>query len=270
MLVGLKSNPDDVIKWGMGVGAEYYDPFWYGENDSVADISVSDNITMELGSRVNITTNISGASTVCVDIDHPEYGDNYTCGSPNAQFTFNISYFREDEFNDSLTVKTISPSLTLNETDSSGGVRFSLVPSEVCSNITISGINTLKIIFDVESTWINNASTDMPIINIRDNNTILLESITANVGEEFVYANNLYKDGEYGFCIKNTNSLGDLQIGWVIASPTWPSYEISEIGIPEGPKIQVDAASDTIYISSHHYDEVKNLSINQIYKNKNG
>ena len=27
MIVGLKNNPDDVIKWGVGVGKEYLDPF---------------------------------------------------------------------------------------------------------------------------------------------------------------------------------------------------------------------------------------------------
>ncbi|GAG19269.1 unnamed protein product, partial [marine sediment metagenome] len=40
MIVGLKNGPDDVIKWGMGVGKEYLDPFWYGI-DGAANISVS-------------------------------------------------------------------------------------------------------------------------------------------------------------------------------------------------------------------------------------
>ena len=100
MLVGLKENPDDLIKWGIGVGAEYLDPFWYGVGNLTADTSVSGSINLELGSQINITTNISGATTVCVDIDHPDYGDNYTCGSPNANFLFNISYFNNNEFGD--------------------------------------------------------------------------------------------------------------------------------------------------------------------------
>ena len=107
MLVGLKNNPNDVIKWGVGVGKEYLDPFWYGVNDT-ANISISNNLTMELGSQINITSNISGVSTVCVDVNHPEYGNEYACGSPNANFLFNISYFRKTELNDSSTTKNIS------------------------------------------------------------------------------------------------------------------------------------------------------------------
>ena len=107
MLVGLKENPDDVIKWGVGVGKEYLDPFWYGENESAATTSVSGNISLELGSKINITTNLTGAATTCVDIDHPDYGDNYTCGTPNAQFIFNISYFNKNTFADGVATKLL-------------------------------------------------------------------------------------------------------------------------------------------------------------------
>jgi len=99
MLVGLKEKPEDLIKWGVGVGAEYLDPFWYGE--ATADTLVSGNISMEIGFPLNFTTNLTGATTTCVNIDHPDYGDNYTCGTPNANFTLNISYFRLTEFYDS-------------------------------------------------------------------------------------------------------------------------------------------------------------------------
>jgi len=108
----LKDEPDDTIKWGFGP----IDPFWYGINETVANISVSNNLTMELGSQINVTTNITGASTVCVDIDHPEYGSNYTCGTPNANFTFNISYFRKNELNDSSTQKDLTYAVAGNQT----------------------------------------------------------------------------------------------------------------------------------------------------------
>jgi len=107
MLVGLKENPDDLIKWGFGVGKEYLDPFWYGVNDSATTL-VSGNISVELGTPINFTTNLTGATTTCVDIDHPDYGDNYSCGSPTANFTLNISYFRETEFNDSSIENNLS------------------------------------------------------------------------------------------------------------------------------------------------------------------
>lgn len=66
------------------------------------------NITLEMESQHNFTLNLSGVSTVCVDVDHPSYGDNYSCGSPNVNLSFNITYFRKKEFNDSTTVKNIS------------------------------------------------------------------------------------------------------------------------------------------------------------------
>ena len=104
MLVGLKEDPDDFIKWGVGVSDEYLDPFWYGLNETPT-ISVSTSMNVELGHSLNISTNLTGAATVCVDIDHPDYGVNYTCGTPTANFIFNISYFRKTEFNDSTTEK---------------------------------------------------------------------------------------------------------------------------------------------------------------------
>jgi len=115
MLVGLKENPNDIVKWGFGVEKEYLDPFWYGVGNETADISVS-TILMELGSQVNVSANITGVGTVCVDVDHPDYGMEYACGSPNAQFLFNISYFRKTELNDSSTTKNLSFSGPQNQT----------------------------------------------------------------------------------------------------------------------------------------------------------
>ena len=104
MLVGLKENPNDLIKWGIGTGGEYLDPFWYGLN-TTPETSISTSMNVELGHSLNISTNLTGAATVCVDIDHPEYGDNYTCGTPTANFNFNISYFNKNIFNDSTIEK---------------------------------------------------------------------------------------------------------------------------------------------------------------------
>jgi len=89
MLVGLKDNPDDVIKWGMGVGKEYLDPLWYGVNDT-ADTEVS-SMTVELGTELNITGNLSGVTNVCFNIDHPAYSD--TCYVPGGLTTNSGSTF---------------------------------------------------------------------------------------------------------------------------------------------------------------------------------
>ena len=48
---------------------------------------------IELGSTFNITANIT-TGVLCVDIDHPDFGINYSCGS-NVNFEFNISSFRK-------------------------------------------------------------------------------------------------------------------------------------------------------------------------------
>jgi len=57
MLVGLKNNPNDIIKWGFGVKREYLDPFWYSVEGPTTILTT--NITMELGSQINITANIT-------------------------------------------------------------------------------------------------------------------------------------------------------------------------------------------------------------------
>ena len=49
---------------------------------------------VELGTNVNILANTTlGGGVICVDIDHPEYGINYSCLS-DVNISFNISYFR--------------------------------------------------------------------------------------------------------------------------------------------------------------------------------
>mgnify|MGYP001575942142 CR=1 FL=1 len=104
-IIGYK-QPEQTIKWGLDLQGKNLDPFWYGIN-TTANISTTE-LLMELGSQVNITANISGATSVCVDIDHPAYNVSYVCGTPSATFLFNITYFRNNQFNDSQTIKNIS------------------------------------------------------------------------------------------------------------------------------------------------------------------
>jgi len=106
-LVGFKNNPNQDIKWTFETSNSTLDPWWYSISGT-PNISTT-SLTMELGSQVNITANLTGYSgTVCVDIDHPSYGINYSCGTPSANFLFNITYFRNNQFNDSSTIKNIS------------------------------------------------------------------------------------------------------------------------------------------------------------------
>jgi len=108
----IKINPEDTVKWSF---TKFVDPFFFGVDtiDFTTNVSI---INIELGSQINISANISGVSTVCVDIDHPDYGNEYACGSPNAVFLFNISFFRRTVFNDSTTTQNISWNGGGNET----------------------------------------------------------------------------------------------------------------------------------------------------------
>lgn len=110
MLVGFKEDKKETVKWtisaeGSNNSAEL-DPFWYGLEDINFTNNVS-SIDAELGSILNLSMNLSGVSYVEVDIDHPAYGINYTQGSPNANFLFNISYFRRTDFNGSSFVDLV-------------------------------------------------------------------------------------------------------------------------------------------------------------------
>ena len=49
----------------------------------------------DAGSIFSQALTLNAGTTVCVDIDHPDYGINYSCGTPNATFLFNITYFRK-------------------------------------------------------------------------------------------------------------------------------------------------------------------------------
>lgn len=68
------------------------------------------NITVELGSLINISANTTDNSTVCIDINHLAYGTNYSCTENKTEFDLNITWFRTTTFNDSTTSKTITGS----------------------------------------------------------------------------------------------------------------------------------------------------------------
>ena len=261
MLVGLKNNPNDVIKWGVGVGSEYLDPFWYGVGNDTANIAVSNNITLELGSQVNLTMNVAGATTVCVDIDHPEYGNNYACGSPNANFLFNISYFQKTEFNDSSTSYEFNDTFyTLNETAYFGAYGM-LPPYEYCTPLYIE--NEVPQRLKVTYYAYNFTTASPPIINIRDSNQVLLETLDnsdfANSQYSDAMSNELYVSGLYGFCIKALNdSTGTKFFRNAIGTP----WIIEGGSIDKTPHMIVSSQDNIVYISSHKYDEALNLTFN--------
>ncbi len=136
------------------------------------------NQSLELGSSLDIIANTT-YKTVCVDVDHPSYGINYSCGTLGTNFTFNISYFRKVELNDSSTSQDMSwidggnftfylashqydeiINLTLNVT---GVVSNGTNPTSVKIYINDSLSNDLGLIFsgDEELNTLNDSNTGL-------------------------------------------------------------------------------------------------------------
>ena len=64
---------------------------------------IEDNLSIELNTTVNITgnaytLNFTYPGLVCLDIDHPEYGYNYTCGTGSVTTNLTFDYFRKTTF----------------------------------------------------------------------------------------------------------------------------------------------------------------------------
>ena len=106
-LIGHKL-PVQTVKWGLSLGGKDVDPFWF---NSTGGATGGDNVSaiyMELGSRVNLTANTTLYNTNCVDIYHPSYNNSYKCGTPSANFLFNITFFRKDYFDNFIYTKNLT------------------------------------------------------------------------------------------------------------------------------------------------------------------
>lgn len=78
---------------------------WSMTNTSLTLEGVSTNIAVELSSIVNATAETVADEIVCIDVNHPSYGVNYSCGTNSTSFNLIISWFRTTIFNDSTTAK---------------------------------------------------------------------------------------------------------------------------------------------------------------------
>ena len=61
--------------------------------------------------KIELTTsavlNMSGNGTICLDINHPDFGKNVTCFGNSSYYTFNLSYFNRSFFSDSSRVESL-------------------------------------------------------------------------------------------------------------------------------------------------------------------
>lgn len=105
MLVGYKENPSETVKWGINAITEYIDPTWGGVEVNFFLDGVNTTRIYEFGSRVNISATSNPSSEICVGIDAPDYGSNFTCADGNVSFIYNITTLRQSNFNSSNTTR---------------------------------------------------------------------------------------------------------------------------------------------------------------------
>ena len=115
------------------------------------------NLHIELNTTVNLTGNSSvDFGLLCLDIDHPEYGDNYTCSSGSVTTNLTFNYFRKTTFwngtttwnfsDFNLTGDTYFTNETLNFTahqyDEIDDLRFNISSTDSASDIIFYSCNT--------------------------------------------------------------------------------------------------------------------------------
>lgn len=96
----------------------YEEAMWWRSDNLSIDLllqGLNQSLDVELGSLINASANL-GAETVCIDVNHPSYGVNFSCGLSNTSFIINITSFRKIVFNDSTTSKTLAFNSGSNET----------------------------------------------------------------------------------------------------------------------------------------------------------
>lgn len=127
--------------------------------------NLENNLSIELNTTVNITFNATTLSSfpylglICIDIDHPDYGNNYTCSSGNVSTNFTINYFRKTTFwNDTttwnfsdftyngtnyLTNETLN--FTSHQYDEIDDLRINISSTDNVENVIFYGSNTSQI-----------------------------------------------------------------------------------------------------------------------------
>ena len=87
----------------------------------------------EYKSIVNISAIIPESEQVCIDLDAPNYGYNYSCGDKTTSFLFNITTLRRENFSHGTGKDTLASSDTLNIT-SNNKTKIELVSFNVSSS----------------------------------------------------------------------------------------------------------------------------------------
>ena len=117
--------------------------------------SVSADRKYEYGSIVNVSANYTVGDTFCIDLDAPNYGVNYSCGTNEILLSYNIDILRQNKFNNS--------NIFINLT-SSGEAYFNMDDrTEILSvYLNMSGFYT---VLTIESESVNNFTNGLSIEN---------------------------------------------------------------------------------------------------------
>ena len=141
---------------------------------SFSIFKVEENISLkevELGSNINITANTT-LGIICVDIDHPDYGINYSCSS-DVNVAFNISFFRKT------TLSNGSSFIILENADGFNVSNFSILSHQYDEvdtlTINISGENRAR---DVTFYKANTTNFDRAYNGILVGKYIFLQNFT--------------------------------------------------------------------------------------------
>jgi len=110
-----------------------------------------DNVTAELGGNVSISA-INTNNTVCIDIDHPDYGLNYSCASQNNTINLDIDYFRKTTFangneyqNRTFSGDNISINITGHEYDEIDNLTVNISSDDSLKDIIFYNTNSSSI-----------------------------------------------------------------------------------------------------------------------------
>lgn len=254
------------------------------------DPVLTSNITMEAGVQYNITVNHT-ANYSCIDIDHPSYGDRYACGKPPFDTPFNISYFRGNEFvYQGATVTSANLTFTNHSYCSDGvscantslGVMFS-DSERVNVNVDIPGgeeISSLSFHQYLHAS--NTSNTTLKICKDTDSNRIcdggngsydaqcsMVVSATTS-GWQTCQLNSTITTvaGDYILYFLQNNSAG-IFVSRALVNNSKTYYQTNETqpyGTIWGDVLLRanggDVTNETIYISSHQYDNLVDFKLN--------
>jgi len=266
MLVGLKENPEDVIKWGMGVGKEYLDPLWYGVNGTADTEALS--MTAELGTELNITGNLSGVTNICFNVDYPTYSD--TCYVPNG-LTTNSGNDYSVEGNDSAgsnandgdwstytTGPDTSPNLVVYE-------NYTLTISEAVTNLTFRAKVYSATTGGTIKYWNYSSNGWTSLASVTDNSiyTEILEVPTDGYSSSPVrFKTELVPDVLSGTAYFEGNLTADYGNSSFLLDR---DYFRKEIFNDSSTALNLTYSSapenKTTYFEAHQYDEIRNLSV---------